>query len=334
MMLAIGASVVLAFPMRLVPNYRSADEVFAAIDKGSGFSSKANDGILSASELRKAAGQKHAAELDSFLQHILWDLPPKDIERIRASVPPALLDTVLDKRTNAKDPWHAQGQKIGHLQVVTTTGVLRPLNDQTIENIRVSGANDLTRPMEDTLHSTGVGADLLSESLGEVFARLRRRAKRIGDVFWLYQWIQQVDMSTAAESWPLVLSPKKQPRIPFSQPVRLTAVWGNLEKASVSQRSASCQDDEAIELGEIPFHTFGSKIGIKETTWNYMQRSDGRHKDSAYSHEHENQYSNMRVLFCTPLDDDEATQMCNAEGNNARDVSAELLRQALAPHST
>ena len=301
--------------MRFIPNYKSANEIFAAIDIGSSwdFSSKANDGVLSARELRKAAGNENSFYLDGFLQHILWDLPPNDIARIRAAVPSALLDTVHYKGAKTKEPWHARDHRTRDLQFVTTTGVLRPLHDPNIENIRLDGANDPKRSEKNKYY----------EDIWELITDSRRRVKTIGDVFWLYQWVQQVDMSTVDESWPLVLSPKTLTRIPFSQPVRLMALWGVLKKNSGMQNFLPRQDKSTIEIG-----IFG------EQTWNYLQRSDGSHKDDAYSHEDGNDRPSMMVLFCSPLDEDEATQMLKNENQNAHDVSAALLRQALAHRVT
>ena len=287
--------------MLLVPNYKSAREVLSHLDTGGpwwDFSSQASDGIVSARELSRAAGN-NAAHLDCFVQHLLWDLPSQDIETIRHAVPPALMETVQLKRLAPQEPWKTTAAPADYVQPITTVGLLQPHHDHQLEHIPVLGAYDLSKPMAVKVPASV--AQVLDAKLSEV----QLISTTIGKAFWVYRLLSQDDPSTAHDNVPLVMISRKHPHPSFSQPVRLTGMWSGLRYPGPSSEG-----------------------------FDYLQHGSDRprvkHQSSAARREH----MNLRVLFCTPLDDAEAESVMNRSGSSGHDVSSELLRHVLTHRVT
>ena len=303
--------------MRIIPNYKTADEILAALDTGGSFwdvASRANDGVLSPGELTHAAGLSQAY-VDYFLQHILWDLPHEDIERVRRTVPDAFMKSIHHKNTAPKEPWLMSSEHSNWVQFLTTEGILKPHRDSALENIPVFGANDLSQPLQ-----VKVPDPLVPELL-----EFKLLSKPVGQAFWLYHLLQDDLSPTPNKELPLVLSSKKQPLLSFSEPVRLTVCWGGLYYAS--RDAYADRRSERIDR-DYDSNPFGLRDEYSKG-FDYLQRPDGEGNFNDHTIADRTDHMNMRVLFCTPLDEAEASQMLSAANQNDQDISSDLLRHSL-----
>lgn len=287
--------------MLCIPNYKTARDVLSHLDTGGRWwdlSSQANDGIVSARELSSAAGE-HAAYIDCFVQHVIWDFSPEDIETIRHAVPPALMDTVQLKRLAHKEPWRTNAAVANYVQPVTTVGLLQPHQDHQLESTTVLGAHDLKKPM--AVKVPGSLAQMLDTNLTEI----QLTSTTIGEAFWLFRCLAPGHSSTDDAHVPLALISRQHPNVSFSHPVRLTGMWSGLHDP-----------------------------GPSASSFNYLQHGSDSARVKRSSSAVRSEHMNLRVLFCTPLDDEEAKSVMNRSGSNAHDLSSELLRHALTHRVT
>jgi hypothetical protein len=300
--------------MLVVQNYKTADEILAAMDTGGSFwdvFSKANDGVLTFGELGHAA-RLSRSNIAHFLQHILWDLPQDDIERIRKAVPQKLMETIHHKSSASKEPWNTNAEPNYDVQFVTTEGCLKQHQDSTFEEIPVFGADDLSQPLQVKV----------PDPLEDRLSKLKLFSKPVGKAFWLYQLLQDELSPTPDEEAPLVLSTKKQPMISFSRPVRLTVCWSGLHypaRDAFADRRPQRSDRQH-------FHTFRDEYN---KGFDYLARPDEHGNFNDHEIAEKIEYMHLRVLYCTPLDEAEASQMLSAANQNDQDISSDLLRHSL-----
>jgi hypothetical protein len=290
--------------MLVVQNYKTADEILASIDTGGAFwdvLSVANDGVLTSGELGHAAGLS-PSNIAHFLQHILWDFPQDDIERMRKAVPHVLMKTIHHKSSAPKEPWRTNAEPNHGVQFVTTEGCLKQHQDSTLEEIPVFGADDLSQPLQVQV----------PDPLEGPLSTLKLFSKPVGKAFWLYHLLQDELALTPDEEAPLVLSTKKQAMISFSRPVRLTVWWGGLRYPARNAYADRSPRRDEYNKG-----------------FDYLARPDEHGNFNDHMIAEKIEYMHLRVLYCTPLDEEEASQMLSTANDTDQDISSDLLRHSL-----